>query len=290
MSEKSELYNQLKAAGVTFEKGYVHYTVPELEALAVETLSNAPAVGAPSEAEAPVEESPLLDVPEPVVPATVPSGAVIPEASLRPTEVRTGRSAQNIQELTAVVTAMFKAGKLVEGAEIPYQNHTLLVQDRGADRAGLTYSTPDDQPIRVDTLARIWFMDEVAKPAIPKARMTRKTRYMDPGVKQVQTHNSDGSLDEIYETAGDEKRELTTTVTLPSWQVGKYRDVRLPFLVHSYNEARGFDYVEVNKYYGGRDLVPASIKTLYVGNQLCYDIVSTRSTIENQFAQLRKAN
>lgn len=311
MSEKSELYNQLKEIGVEFPKPYVSLTVAELEQLATDHFSRRNAEMAQSvtdddlsrawaEANAAIEDEDedglyddeeLFDFPEtvqspPITPPTVPSGQPIPQP--QPVRTEDGRPAETLEELVGVVTAMFRAGVLKEGREVPYRNYKILVKNKGEDRAGLSFSAPEDKPLRIDDVGRIWFLDEVAKPAIPRARMTRKTRYIDTGVKEERTYDADGKLDEIFEVAGSEHRELTTTVTLPSWQVGKYRDIRMPFSIYVYNGRRGFSFEEINSYFGGLDFVPPTIKAFHVGQQLCYDITTTRTEIESQFNQIRR--
>ena len=70
--------------------------------------------------------------------------------------------------------------------------------------------------------------------------------------------------------------------------MGLYRDPRLPFLIHVYSNNRGYDLMEVIKYYGNsQDLVPQEVQKTYVGNDLCYDIKTTNRAIENEARQLR---
>ena len=282
-NRKSELYQALKELGATFGKPYVNYTEAEFE----DMLTKLAQGEAPAAAEAVAPRLPQSEPNEPDPYLGLPPRAEAPE---RPTRVQPGirREPQTIDEFMAGVVDLFEKRQLVEGRSLRFKGMEVPIKDTGAERAGLTYSHPDDIPIRVDLSARVWFMDEVAKPSIPKARMTRKTRGIDPGVKQVRTVDASGRLDEIYEVAGDEHRELITTVTLPSWQVGKYRDARFPFMIHTYNGLSGFDYMEVIRFFGGRDLVPGTIKRLYVGNQLCFHIPTTRDTIHDQFAKLKR--
>ena len=141
--------------------------------------------------------------------------------------------------------------------------------------------------MRVDSRANIWYQDEVVKPAIPKARARRVVNYKDPGVKEVKKYYSDGRLDESFEVAGDEAKDMQVKTTLPSWQVGVYKDPRLPFRVHTYNNVRGFEWVDILTQYGGMDHVPSTIKRLYVGNDLCFDITSTRETMERELRDLQ---
>lgn len=319
MSEKSDLYQMVKSSGYEFEKAYVNYTVDELKTIAKQVfkaqqdaLIDDPDQAALALAADIIEESTNVDefeafeapeappvaqvapesAPEPrwirrpPRPAAWPSAAPVRPASQAPLQAP---PATPLQALQAAVATVAQRGQLVEGASFNWPGGVKIpVQNKGAERAGLTHSIPDGQPIRIDTRGRIWFRDEVQKPAIPKPRMTRTTRTTSPGVKEERTYLPDGHLDEIYEVAGDENRELLVKTTLPSWQVGKYLDPRFPFAIHTYNGVSGFDFVEVRNYYGGLDLVPRSIKTVYVGNQLCYQIATTRETIQTQFNALTR--
>ena len=42
----------------------------------------------------------------------------------------------------------------------------------------------------------------------------------------------------------------------------------------------------MQNYYGGKDLVPSSVKKMYVYTDLCYDIPSVVSTIREEHARL----
>ena len=157
------------------------------------------------------------------------------------------------------------------------------LRDLPEDRAGLHFNDEPDTAVRVDTQGRVWYQDEVMKPAIPKPRMVRRQRYIDPGVKTVSTLRPDGKLDETFEVAGDEQKEMTTVTTVPSWQVGIYHDERFPFRVVSYNGIEGFLQRDVSQFYGGLKMVPPTIETTYVGQSLCYDIRTTRTTLEQEY-------
>jgi len=273
-----------------------------LEALAA-TL-----VGPPPEGTPPPPAAAPLSAPEPApVPqaSPAPARARVPQprasqpqsrpAPRRPLAAVAPKTyEESIKEMQYDIAALARSGELTEGRGIPWTPPgettaiRIPIQAKGADRAGLTHSTPPGQPIRVDLQGRIWFLDEVPKPSIPKPRMTRTQRYIDPGVKQEATYLPDGHLDEIYEVAGDSHRELTIKTTLQAFQVGMYRDPRFPFDLHSYNGALAFDFDQVNQYYGGLTLIPRSIKTTYVGGQLCYSIPTVRETIQQQYNALRR--
>lgn len=142
------------------------------------------------------------------------------------------------------------------------------------------------EPIRTDPDGKVWYADEVRKLATPGPRKRRKLSYVDSGTK-VETVQI-GQFMESFEVAGDQTHTQEVKITLPTYQVGLYRDPRLPFLIHIYNNNRGFDLFEVQKYYGGSaDLVPSEILKTYVGNDLCYDIRTTIRAIEAEARQLR---
>jgi hypothetical protein len=147
-----------------------------------------------------------------------------------------------------------------------------------------------DEPLRRDPeTGRDWFQEEVRKPATPKPRGRRVLRYRDPGA--VTQTVKDGDYTETFEIAGDpvNAREQEVKITLPSYQVGIYKDPRFPFKVVCYNGNEGFDLQEVQGYYGGAELVPPSVKRKYVENVLCYDIRSVVAAINQEFRDLQLA-
>lgn len=147
----------------------------------------------------------------------------------------------------------------------------------------------EESPLRTDEEGRIWFREEVRKPATPQPRARRRITYIDSGVKQEQV--IDGRYIETIEVAGDRQTRSEVRITMPSYQVGVYLDPRFPFKVHIYNEVRGFDLFDIQKFYGGSDLVPDDIQRMYVGNDLCYDVRSVIRSIQSEFRlqQLRGA-
>ena len=148
----------------------------------------------------------------------------------------------------------------------------------------------EDEPIRVEEeTGIIWFRDEVRKPATPQPRARRKLTYVDSGVKnfQLATQDGDRRYIETFEVAGDEQRTAEVKITLPSYQVGVYKDPRFPFRIHIYNGNKGFDIFDVNHFYGGSDMVPDEIKRTYVGNDLCYDIRTTIRAIQAAYRRLQ---
>jgi hypothetical protein len=151
--------------------------------------------------------------------------------------------------------------------------------------AGLRLNThAEDEPLRVDENGLIWYQDEVRKAAFPKPRGRRVLDYLDPGVR-TETAQTGNGYTETFEMPGDQARPSQVKITLPTHQVGIYRDPNMPFKIHLYNDNRGFDLFEVRDFYGGADLVPEDIKTVYVGQSLCYDIRTTRRAIEAEYRE-----
>jgi hypothetical protein len=160
------------------------------------------------------------------------------------------------------------------------------------EMAGQRTNTKDpDDPIRVDDEGLVWFQEEVRKPAYPKPRGRRVLRYTDTGTKQVTIKTGErGEYTETFEVAGDgAPQQSEVKVTLPSFQVGIYKDPRYPWKVHVYNENRGFDLYEIQAYYGGAELVPAEVKRIYVENILCYDMRTVIRAVQTEARQLALA-
>ena len=290
---KSQYWQQLKAAAemgtpIPFNKAYVSYTEAELKALVDEYLGDTyNAVN--DAAESLVGPAPGLDA-DALTPdwdrarsqATAPASPAGPD----PRGIGTPRGAAS----GATVAAPDDRPPLKDWGNYAPETLARLLgvpyRDIAERRAGLTFNShgPDDV-LRVSSDGKIWYKDEVPKPAIPMARMRRKVRYINTGVKTVERRASDGHLDESFEVAGDGHEEAEIKITLPSSQVGIYYDPRLPFRVHVYNGKRGFDYMDVVRFYGGLDLVPSTVATVYVGDDLCFDINKTRDTMERELRE-----
>lgn len=157
------------------------------------------------------------------------------------------------------------------------------------EMAGQRLNTDDpDTVIRVDDAGREWLQEEILKPASPRPRARRVLTYVETGVEEKQIKV--GDYIETFEVAGEGPgRTAEVKVTLPSYQVGIFRDPRFPFKVHTYNGQQGFDLFEVQEYYNGAELVPSEIKRIYVENVLCYDIRTTVRAIETEYRQLQLA-
>ena len=145
---------------------------------------------------------------------------------------------------------------------------------------------PEDEPIRIDDQGRLWYQEEVLKPAYPKPRGRRVLTYIERGVKKLTVQN--GEYLETFEIAGEgTPRPAEVKITLPSYQVGIYKDPRFPFRIHCYNGREGFALFEVQQFFGGSELVPESCKRIYIENDLCYDVRSVIRTIQNEHRQLQ---
>ena len=182
------------------------------------------------------------------------------------------------------------AGIVEAQAETPVPSVMAEIPVRSIDEnemAGQRLNThTGDEPLRIDENGLVWYQEEVRKPAYPKPRGRRVLRYNDPGVKKEEVRA--GQFTESFEVPGDQKGVSSEIkITLPSYQVGIYRDPRFPFKIHVYNDVRGFDFFEVNDFYGGSDLVPETIKRSYVDNVLCYDIRTVVRAIEEEHRQLQ---
>lgn len=262
-SEKAEYYRRLKEAGVQFDRHYREYSTEELKAGCAKLEAAAPA---PEPAAAEPEFDPA---------ATAEAFAALSQ----PEQPRAATVQQRTEE------EIRQANTLAQSQPSP--------PVREADpneMPGVRQNTHAlDEPIRTDDQGRIWYQEEVRKPAFPKPRGRRVLKYMDTGVKRQQA--TDGKYLEEFEVAGDlPSRPAEVKITLPSYQVGIFKDKRFPFRIHTYNGRQGFDLFEVQNYYGGSELVPAEIKRVYVENVLCYDIRTTVRAIQTEYRQLQLQN
>ena len=275
-SEKAVYYKALKQAGVTFPKHYREYSTEELKtawgSLAAEQ-------GLEVELEVPVPK----DAPPP----------------------REDEVAQLRQQMASVVDVVESLAKMVSGQQRREEQHPPQMSTKPEPKegpqqgvkefrhdidpkmnAGVTQNTHQGLEIlRVDEHGNKWFQEEVKKPDYPRRRARRVLRYMDPGVKKESIKV--GDYFEEFEVAGDPSSAVPKEirVTLPAYQVGIYQPPNMPFKVHTYQGMRGFDLFDVQKYYGGSDLVPSSIKRCYVSSDLCYDITTTIRAIEDEYRE-----
>lgn len=143
-----------------------------------------------------------------------------------------------------------------------------------------------DEVIRVDDQGREWLQEEIRKPAFPKPRGRRVLTYTETGVDKQTVRN--GEYTETFEVAGKgAARASEIKITLPSFQVGIYRDKRFPFKIHTYDGREGFDLWDVQQYYGGAELVPPSVKRIYISNTLCYEMRSVIASINEEYRHMQ---
>ena len=258
MTVKSDLYNILRDSGVPLRTTYASYTVDELRedlrAAGIQ-VQDAPLPG-------PLADSEPVTGPELILPDDDggPPTEPIPVVSTDPSQSTSPQPPR---------------------AQIPVR------QADPNEMPGQRLNTqPEDIPIRIDEMGRAWFQEEVRKPSYPKPRGRRVLKYMERGVMTETVQN--GEYVETFEVAGEgAPHPAEVKITLPSYQVGIYKDPRFPFKIHCYSEREGFDLFEVEEFYGGRELVPAECKRLYVENDLCYDIRSVVRAIQNEHRQLQ---
>lgn len=280
---KSTYYQALKAAGYEFDRHYRDYTAQELRELWAENFD-----GEDLEETPPVERK----TPLPEAPPAMPSK----DDDLAELRKQMSELAGVVSELARTVSAETRRA---EQAGAPLAAATeLLGGDPNVrplprshfldpnEHAGVTLNTHfDGAVIEVDEHGNRWFQKEVTKPASPRPRGRRVLRYEDPGVRQEEVKV--GEYVEGFEVAGDPRnaRPAEIKITLPSHQTGIYQPKGMPFRVHTYQGARGFNMSDVERFFGGADLVPETVKRCYVNTDLCYDMQSVIRTIDREYRE-----
>lgn len=140
-------------------------------------------------------------------------------------------------------------------------------------------------PIRTDLEGNIWFQEEILKSGSPKPRGYKVHRERGATLKEVTIDSGDGYT-ETFEVGEASERPFEARVGTPTWQVGKYRTPNLPFMIYVCRDVRGYDREEVENYFGGKDVLPENVVTIYVGNHLCYDIRSVNTAIQREHNML----
>lgn len=256
-NRKPELYSLLKQTGAPLTTTYAQYKTADLErellALGVD-LSEV----ATTEPLEPLE-NPVI---EPLEPLANPDTTPLP-----PLQLPDSHPDSEYKQLPPDVPRMGDA----DPAEMPGQRLN---------------TKSEEEPIRIDDMGRAWYQEEVKKPAYPKPRGRRVLKYMERGVETKTVQN--GEYVETFEVAGEgTPRPAEVKITLPSYQVGIYKDPRFPFRIHCYNGREGFNLFEVDEYYGGAELVPEMCKRVYIENDLCYDVRSVVRAIQAEHRQLQ---
>lgn len=141
--------------------------------------------------------------------------------------------------------------------------------------------------IRTDEAGRIWYQEEIQKSTLAKPRGYRVFREIGTGVKTVKIDSDDGYTETI-EVADGTKKPLEVKVGIPTWQVGIYKEPQFPFRTVEYRTARGFLRQDVEEYFGGPDVLPEGVETMYVGNLIAYPIREVIVAIQREFNQLQK--
>jgi hypothetical protein len=247
---KSELYQLYKLTGRPMEKHFRDYTEAELTQLLIDANVDIGKSLKPEKATLAAEAADPVAIPQPTLPPTPP--VAIPQPTLPP-------------------TPPVPVARAADPNEMPGQRLNTQAKD---------------EVIRVDENGRQWLQEEVRKPAYPKPRGRRVLKYIDTGVEKQAAQN--GEYVETFEVAGNRAGvPAEVKITLPSYQVGIYKDPRLPFKVHCYNGNEGFDMADVENYYGGVELVPEKVKRIYIENDLCYDIRSVVRAISDEHRHLQ---
>lgn len=259
---KSYYYQELKRAGVPFEKHYRDYTTEQL----VEMWRALPSTE---------KGQPLADPTPEAQPLVPPRDHSEEDSSLR-SELR---ALAGVVERLARVVAEDRSTPAAPAAP----KHTPLQLDP-TQHAGVTLNShPGDEILEVDEFGNRWLQREVTKPAYPKPRARRVLKYDDPGVERQEIKV--GEYVESFEVAktGGQTTPSEIKITLPSYQTGIYWAPNMPFRIHTYQGNRGFNLEDVQRFYGGGDLVPGTIKRCYVSTDLCYDIATTIRAINTEF-------
>ena len=252
---KGTYYRALKEAGVVFDQHYRDYTTEQLK----EAYDRLP------------EE---LQAQHPVQPV---------ENEVSAAEIEELR--QQHAQMKAALRHAPEDVKSWEVAPSP-EPRTIPLSDEPVDTiAGIRLNNGESGPIRIDSQGNEWYQEEIRKKGYAAPRARRKLHYTDSGFRTVTNRLPDGST-ETVEISGEEQTASTVKVTLPSYQVGIYKDPRYPFKIHVYNDSRGFDMFDVEDYYGGADRVPYGVQRIYIENVLCYDIRTTIRAIEDEARRL----
>ena len=274
-SQKSAYFKALKEQGVTFPKHYREYSTEEF----------AGAWGILRESNPDLPEFPPGAGPDEIVPPKQDETAELRR--------QLDEASALLAKMAAFVTASQAGAPAPAAPAAPAAPPAPDVKENvhGLDLskfAGVTQNThgPNDI-VKVDEFGNQWLQVEVRKADGLRPRGRRVLRFENPAVTVSEVRGEDGTM-ESFEIPDTSKPTTPSEVriTLPSFQTGIYRSPSFPFRIHTYNGARGFDLEDVQNYYGGKDLVPSSVKKIYVYTDLCYDIPSVVSTIREEHARL----
>lgn len=275
--DKSAYYQALKGAGFTFDKHYREYSTEDLQRaweLHAEANGLDPVVEVPVSRDAPpARDDELAELRETI--------ASVVDVVKGLAELVTTQQRRDEHEADPL-----QGSRTTPATDPPVEKPAPEPKLDPNKHAGVTLNTHGEmEVIEVDQYGNEWYQKEVRKPASPRPRGRRVLRYNDPGVRTEQVKV--GEYTETFEVAGDpaNARPSEIKITLPSYQTGIYKPPNMPFRVHTYNGARGFDRQDVHRFYGGADLVPSTIKKAYVSTDLCYDITTTIRAIEDEYRE-----
>ena len=160
-------------------------------------------------------------------------------------------------------------------------------REKDADEVPTQRRTDGMAPIRADATGRVWYQEEIQKSTLAKPRGYRIYREIGTGVKEVTIDAGEGYTETIEVPDGSAK-PLEVKVGIPTWQVGIYRDPQFPFRIVEYRSARGFFRDDVEEFFGGPDVLPENVSTIYVGNLLCYPIREVVVAINREYNMLQR--
>lgn len=163
------------------------------------------------------------------------------------------------------------------------------VQGSAKDKDELPTQRRADEltPIRTDENGRIWYQEEIQKSTLAKPRGYRVYREIGTGVKTITIDGDDGYTETI-EIPDGTRKPLEAKVGIPTWQVGIYKEPQFPFRTIEYRSARGFLRQDVEAYFGGPDVLPEGVETMYVGNLIAYPIREVIVAIQREYNALQK--
>jgi len=278
-AEKAVYWRSLKGAGVALEKNYRDYTTAELQALVAEhgvSLIEPPPT--PRDAPPPREQGP--DISDQLAQLTQVIGQLV--------QLQVGQqsaAAAQHERVAAATERVVERRREEARPSAPARGEL----DRGldnAEHAGLNANSHTASDVLyTDEFGNEWYQREVTKAGYAKPRGRRVLRTNDT---KVETETiTVGDYVETFEISGSQQNSQPTEikVTLPSYQCGIYKPKNMPFKVHTYNGLQGFDRDDVQAYFGGRRLVPATVKSIYVHMDWCYEIASVISTIEAEYRE-----
>jgi hypothetical protein len=286
---KSAYYRALKDSGATLTKHYREYTTDELRQLAtaqgLQVAEPAPAdplPPAPNEmAEVREQLNGLAGVvgklatlllaerTQPPIPADYsvqPGGPRAPQSPVP-------QPGTPVNPQVAFAKPEPSAPGLVNGVN-PLEHAGVLLN-----------SKKQGEVLYVDEQGNEWYQPEVNKPGYAKGRVRRV--YRDVASEMTTETIQVGNYIETFEVPDDSRRTKTVEakITLPSYQTGIFKAPGIPFKIHTYQGNRGFDWDDVVQFYGAPDLVPDTIKKVYVSSDLCFDIPTTKRAIDREYRE-----